>query len=264
MRSYLDLLGDILDCGTQKEDRTGTGTLSVFGRQLRFDLGQGFPLLTTKKLHWPSIVHELLWFLSGSTNISYLKRQGVTIWNEWADEQGELGPVYGKQWRAWEAGDGRVIDQLTQVVETIRKDPDSRRLLVSAWNVADVSHMALPPCHYSFQFYIADGRLSCLFNMRSVDVFLGLPFNIASYALLTHMVAQQCDLEPGELIWSGGDVHLYLNHLEQAKLQLGRQPYPPPSLEIVRHPRSLYEYEFEDFHLRGYQAHPHIKAPVAV
>ncbi len=264
MRNYLDLLGDILEHGIEKGDRTGTGTLSVFGRQLRFDLRQGFPLLTTKKLHWPSIVHELLWFLSGSTHIGYLQRQGVSIWNEWADEEGELGPVYGKQWRAWETPDGRVIDQLTQVVETIKKDPNSRRLLVSAWNVADISRMALPPCHYSFQFYTASGRLSCLFNMRSVDVFLGLPFNIASYALLTHMVAQQCGLEPGDLIWSGGDVHLYLNHLEQARLQRGRRPYPPPSLEITRHPRSLYEYRFEDFQLHGYQAHPHIKAPVAV
>ncbi len=264
MRAYLDLLRDVLNYGTPKDDRTGTGTLSVFGRQLRFDLEQGFPLLTTKKLHWPSIVHELLWFLSGNTNIQYLNQHGVTIWDEWADEQGELGPVYGKQWRNWESGDGRTIDQLTLVVETIKKDPDSRRLLVNAWNIADVSNMKLPPCHYSFQFYVTNGRLSCLFNMRSVDVFLGLPFNIASYSLLTHMVAQQCDLQPGELIWSGGDVHLYRNHLEQARLQLARKPYPLPSLEILRFPPSLYNYRFEDFQLRDYQTHPHIKAPVAV
>ncbi len=264
MRAYLDLLRDILDHGTPKDDRTGTGTLSVFGRQLRFDLGRGFPLLTTKKLHWPSIVHELLWFLSGSTNLRYLHEHRVTIWDEWADENGELGPVYGKQWRAWEAPDGRTIDQLSRVVETVRRDPDSRRLLVSAWNVADVERMALPPCHYAFQFYVAGGRLSCLFNMRSVDVFLGLPFNIASYALLTHMVAQQCDLEPGELIWSGGDVHLYRNHLEQARLQIRRTPYPLPRLEILRRPPDLFSYRFEDFRLHDYQAHPHIKAPVAV
>ncbi len=264
MRAYLDLLRDILDHGVVKNDRTGTGTLSVFGRQLRFDLGRGFPLLTTKKLHWPSIVHELLWFLSGSTNIKYLHDHGVTIWDEWADENGELGPVYGKQWRAWEAPDGRRIDQLSRVVDTLRRDPDSRRLLVNAWNVADVERMALPPCHYAFQFYVAGGRLSCLFTMRSVDVFLGLPFNIASYALLTHMVAQQCDLQPGELIWSGGDVHLYRNHLEQARLQLSREPFPPPRLEIRRRPASLYEYRFEDFVLHDYRAHPPIKAPVAV
>ncbi|BCX81003.1 thymidylate synthase [Methylomarinovum caldicuralii] len=264
MRPYLDLLRDILEHGTPKDDRTGTGTLSVFGRQLRFDLTTGFPLLTTKKLHWPSIVHELLWFLSGSTNIRYLHDHKVTIWDEWADDDGELGPVYGKQWRAWETPDGRTIDQLAEVVATIRRDPDSRRLLVSAWNVADIGRMALPPCHYSFQFYVAAGKLSCLFNMRSVDVFLGLPFNIASYALLTHMVAQQCDLAPGELIWSGGDVHLYRNHLEQARLQLGRQPYPPPRLEILRRPPSLFAYRFEDFRLHDYRAHPHIKAPVAV
>ncbi len=264
MRAYLDLLQDILDHGVAKNDRTGTGTLSVFGRQLRFDLSRGFPLLTTKKLHWPSIVHELLWFLSGSTNIEYLHGHGVTIWDEWADENGELGPVYGKQWRAWETPDGRLIDQLGNVVETLRRDPDSRRLLVNAWNVADVERMALPPCHYAFQFYVAAGRLSCLFTMRSVDVFLGLPFNIASYALLTHMVAQQCDLQPGELIWSGGDVHLYRNHLEQARLQLSRKPFPPPRLEIRRRPASLDEYRFDDFVLHDYQAHPPIKAPVAV
>lgn len=264
MRAYLDLLQDILDHGVAKSDRTGTGTLSVFGRQLRFDLRQGFPLLTTKRLHWPSIVHELLWFLSGSTNIKYLHDNKVTIWDEWADEKGDLGPVYGKQWRAWEGPGGKVVDQLTQVVETLGREPDSRRLLVSAWNVADVERMALPPCHYAFQFYVAEGRLSCLFTMRSVDVFLGLPFNIASYALLTHMVAQQCNLKVGELIWTGGDVHLYRNHLEQVRLQLSRQPFPLPRLEIRRKPDSLYEYRFSDFILHRYPAHPPIKAPVAV
>ncbi len=264
MRAYLDLLRDVLDHGVAKEDRTGTGTLSVFGRQLRFDLSRGFPLLTTKKLHWPSIVHELLWFLSGSTNIRYLHANKVTIWDEWADENGELGPVYGKQWRAWETPQGETVDQLSRIVAALKRDPDSRRLLVSAWNVADIQRMALPPCHYAFQFYVAKGRLSCLFNMRSVDVFLGLPFNIASYALLTHMVAQQCDLEPGDLIWSGGDVHLYRNHLEQARLQLTRQPFPLPRLAIRRKPASLFEYRFDDFVLHDYQAHPHIRAPVAV
>jgi len=264
MQIYLTLLADILENGTPKHDRTGTGTLSVFGRQLRFDLTQGFPLLTTKKLHWRSIVHELLWFLSGSTNIRYLHDHGVTIWDEWADETGHLGPVYGKQWRAWESADGRVIDQLSQIMETLKSDPNSRRLLVSAWNVADVAHMALPPCHYSYQFYVSNRRLSCLFNMRSVDVFLGLPFNIASYALLTHMVAQQSDLQAGELVWSGGDVHLYQNHLEQARLQLTRTPYPLPALEIKKRPPSLFDYVFDDFHLNNYQSHPPIKAPVAV
>ena len=264
MQIYLDLLQDLLDHGIQKKDRTGTGTLSVFGRQMRFDLEQGFPMLTTKKLHWPSIVHELLWFLSGSTNIHYLNQHGVSIWDEWADDQGELGPVYGKQWRAWQTSDGRTIDQLSLVIDTIKRDPNSRRLLVNAWNVSDVAHMALPPCHYSFQFYIAEGRLSCLFNMRSVDVFLGLPFNIVSYALLTHMMAQQCGLRPGELIWSGGDVHLYLNHLEQAREQLERRPYSLPTMQICRNPPSLFEYRFDDFQLHNYQAHPHIKAPVAI
>ncbi|GAB2699730.1 thymidylate synthase [Paenibacillus thermoaerophilus] len=264
MKSYQDLLRDILENGVRKEDRTGTGTISVFGRQLRFDLSKGFPLLTTKKLHTKSIVHELLWFLSGSTNIRYLQENGVTIWDEWADEQGNLGRVYGAQWRTWQAPDGRVIDQISGVIDQIRTNPDSRRHLVSAWNPAEVEDMALPPCHYAFQFYVANGRLSCMFQMRSVDTFLGLPFNIASYALLTHMVAQQCDLEPGELIWTGGDVHLYLNHLEQAKLQLSREPYPLPVLRILRKPDSIFEYKYEDFVFEGYQSHPAIKAPIAV
>lgn len=263
MRAYLELLLDILDHGVAKDDRTGVGTLSVFGRQLRLDLGQGFPLLTTKKLHWPSIVHELLWFLSGDTNIAYLNRHGVTIWDEWADPTGDLGPIYGKQWRAWEGRDG-TIDQLGRLVETLKRDPNSRRLLVSAWNVADLAKMALPPCHYAFQFYIAGGKLSCMFHMRSVDVFLGLPFNLASYALLTHMIAHQVGLEVGELIWTGGDVHLYRNHLEQARTQLQRAPYPLPKLEIVRRPASLFDYRFEDFRLHGYRAHPPIRAEVAV
>ncbi len=264
MQVYLDLINDILDNGTPKSDRTGTGTLSVFGRQLRFDLTKGFPLLTTKKLHWPSIVHELLWFLSGSTNISYLREHGVTIWDEWADKNGELGPVYGHQWRAWKNLRGESIDQLALVIEMLKQTPDSRRLLVNAWNVGDLDDMALPPCHYAYQFYVADGKLSCLFNMRSVDVFLGLPFNIASYALLTHMVAQQSHLTPGEVIWNGGDVHLYSNHLNQARLQLKRTPLELPQLEITRCPPSLFEYCFEDFQLKNYNPHPHIKAPVAV
>ncbi len=248
----------------QKDDRTGTGTISVFGRQLRFDLSEGFPLLTTKKLHVKSIFHELLWFLSGDTNIKYLRDNGVTIWDEWADEHGELGPVYGSQWRAWKAPDGRIIDQIAGVVEQIRTNPDSRRHLVSAWNVSDIDRMALPPCHYAFQFYVAGGKLSCMFHMRSVDTFLGLPFNIASYALLTHMMAQQCGLEAGELIWTGGDVHIYLNHLEQVRLQLTREPYPLPQLVIKRKPDSIFDYKYEDFEIVGYKAHPHIKAPVAV
>jgi len=249
---------------SKKEDRTGTGTLSVFGRQLRFDLAAGFPVVTTKKLHIRSIIHELLWFLSGSTNIRYLQENRVTIWDEWADENGELGPVYGSQWRSWPAPDGRKIDQIAQVVEQIKRNPDSRRLLVSAWNVAEIERMALPPCHYAFQFYVAEGKLSCMLNMRSVDTFLGLPFNIASYALLTHMVAQQCGLQVGELIWSGGDVHLYSNHVEQAKLQLTREPYPLPRLVIKRKPESIFDYKYEDFEIVGYQCHPAIKAPIAV
>ncbi|MEJ8543833.1 thymidylate synthase [Brevibacillus borstelensis] len=264
MKAYLELLQDILDNGVEKEDRTGTGTISVFGRQLRMDLQQGFPLLTTKKVHMKSIIHELLWFLSGETNIRYLNENGVTIWDEWADEEGNLGRVYGAQWRTWRGPDGQVVDQIANVVEQIRTNPDSRRHLVSAWNPAEVDDMALPPCHYAFQFYVANGRLSCLFNMRSVDTFLGLPFNLASYALLTHMVAQQCDLEPGELIWTGGDVHIYLNHMEQVKLQLTREPYPQPTLKIARKPDSIFDYKYEDFELIGYQSHPGIKAPIAV
>ncbi|PUA39261.1 thymidylate synthase [Paenibacillus elgii] len=264
MQKYLDLLQDIMTSGVRKEDRTGTGTISVFGRQIRFDLSEGFPLLTTKKLHIRSILHELLWFLSGDTNIRYLQENGVTIWDEWADENGDLGPVYGSQWRSWPAPDGRSIDQIAKLIEQIKRNPDSRRHLVSAWNPAEVDNMALPPCHYAFQFYVADGKLSCLFNMRSVDTFLGLPFNIASYAFLTHMVAQQCDLQPGELIWTGGDVHIYANHVEQVKLQLTREPYPLPQLVIKRKPDSLFDYRFEDFEIIGYQSHPAIKAPIAV
>ncbi|PZE20717.1 thymidylate synthase [Paenibacillus xerothermodurans] len=264
MKDYLDLLQDILENGTEKADRTGTGTISVFGRQLRFDLSQGFPLLTTKKLHVRSIIHELLWFLSGDTNIRYLQENKVTIWDEWADEHGDLGPVYGSQWRAWPSPDGRYIDQISQVLQQIKNNPDSRRHLVVAWNPAEVDRMALPPCHYAFQFYVAHGKLSCLFNMRSVDTFLGLPFNLASYALLTHMLAQQCDLSVGELIWTGGDVHLYLNHVEQAKLQLTRAPYQLPTLTIKRQPSSIFDYKFEDFVIEGYVSHPGIKAPISV
>lgn len=264
MRAYLNLLEDILENGTAKEDRTGTGTISVFGRQLRFDLSESFPLVTTKKLHIKSIVHELLWFLSGSTNINYLLQNGVRIWNEWADEEGNLGRVYGAQWRTWLGPDGETVDQITNVIEQIRNNPDSRRHLVSAWNPAEVDEMALPPCHYAFQFYVANGKLSCMFQMRSVDTFLGLPFNIASYALLTHMVAQQCDLDVGELIWTGGDVHIYSNHIEQVKLQLTREPYPLPKLIIKRKPESIFDYKFEDFEFADYKHHPTIKAPIAV
>lgn len=264
MRKYLDLLQDVLDNGTAKSDRTGTGTLSVFGRQLRFDLAEGFPLLTTKRIHLKSVIHELLWFLKGETNISYLKDNGVTIWDEWADENGELGPVYGSQWRAWESADGRRIDQIAEVIESIRNIPDSRRHIVSAWNVGEIDQMKLPPCHFVFQFYVAGGKLSCMLTMRSVDTFLGLPFNIASYALLTHMVAQQCDLEPGEFIWSGGDVHIYSNHLEQVKTQLAREPYELPKLKIRRKPDSIFDYTFDDFEFIDYRHHPAIKAPVAI
>ncbi|GAB7054361.1 MULTISPECIES: thymidylate synthase [Paenibacillus] len=264
MRAYLDLLSDILEQGVRKDDRTGTGTISVFGRQMRINLAEGFPLLTTKKLHIKSIVHELLWFLSGSTNVNYLRENGVTIWDEWADEEGNLGRVYGAQWRTWPAPGGQTIDQITKVIEQIRHNPDSRRHLVSAWNVAEIDQMALPPCHYAFQFYVADGKLSCMFQMRSVDTFLGLPFNLASYALLTHMVAQQCDLEVGDLVWTGGDVHIYLNHLEQVKLQLTREPRPLPKLNILRKPESIFDYRFEDFEFIDYHPHPGIKAPIAV
>ncbi|WP_405080281.1 thymidylate synthase [Paenibacillus chitinolyticus] len=264
MNKYLELLKDIKENGTRKEDRTGTGTISVFGRQMRMNLAEGFPLLTTKKLHMRSIIHELLWFLKGETNIRYLHDNGVTIWDEWADEDGNLGRVYGAQWRTWQAPDGRTIDQITQVIDQIKTNPDSRRHLVSAWNVAEVDRMALPPCHYAFQFYVADGKLSCMFQMRSVDTFLGLPFNLASYALLTHMVAQQCDLEVGDLVWTGGDVHIYLNHLEQVEKQLAREPFPLPKLEIKRKPDSIFDYAYEDFEFVGYQSHPGIKAPIAI
>jgi len=264
MRQYLDLLKDILDNGARKTDRTGTGTLSVFGRQLRFDLAEGFPLVTTKRLHLKSIIYELLWFLKGDTNIKYLKDNGVSIWDEWADANGDLGPVYGSQWRSWPAPDGRHIDQITQVLNQIKSKPDSRRHIVTAWNPAEVDSMALPPCHALFQFYVADGRLSCQLYQRSCDTFLGLPFNIASYALLTHMVAQQCDLEPGDFVWTGGDTHLYLNHLEQTNLQLSRQPFPLPKLVIKRKPDSLFDYQFGDFEIVNYQYHSSIKAPIAV
>lgn len=264
MKQYLDLMQDILDHGTHKSDRTGTGTLSVFGRQMRFNLAEGFPLVTTKKLHLRSIIHELLWFLNGDTNVKYLNDNGVTIWDEWADENGDLGPVYGSQWRSWPAPDGRSIDQISQVLQQIKQKPDSRRHIVTAWNPAEVDNMALPPCHALFQFYVADGRLSCQLYQRSADFFLGVPFNIASYALLTHMVAQQCDLLPGEFVWTGGDVHLYTNHLEQARLQLSRTPYPLPALNIRRKPDSLFTYTFDDFEIVNYQSHPAIKAPIAV
>ena len=264
MQAYLELLRHILDRGVEKADRTGTGTRSVFGYQMRFDLAEGFPLLTTKKLHLKSILHELLWFLRGDTNIAYLRQQGVTIWDEWADENGELGPVYGYQWRSWPAPDGGKIDQISDVIERIRRTPDSRRLIVSAWNVADLDRMALPPCHLLFQFYVAEGRLSCQMYQRSADVFLGVPFNIASYALLTHMVAKVTDLEPGEFIHTLGDAHLYNNHLEQARLQLSREPRPLPTLCIARKPSSIFDFRNEDFSLENYNPHPHIPAPVAV
>ncbi|MFP5462424.1 MAG: thymidylate synthase, partial [Gammaproteobacteria bacterium] len=254
----------VLEHGADKADRTGTGTRSVFGWQMRFDLSQGFPLVTTKKLHLRSIVNELIWFLSGDTNTRWLRENGVSIWDEWADENGELGPIYGYQWRHWRTPEGGEIDQISDVIERIRKDPDSRRLIVSAWNVADLPKMALAPCHAFFQFYVAGGRLSCQMYQRSADIFLGVPFNIASYALLTHMVAQQCDLEAGDFVWTGGDCHLYSNHLEQAREQLSREPHPLPRLEILRRPDSIFDYRFEDFAVHGYQAHPHIKAPVAI
>ena len=264
MRQYLDLMRHVLEHGDPKTDRTGTGTLSVFGWQMRFGLQDGFPLLTTKRLHTRSIIHELLWFLQGDTNIRYLKDNGVSIWDEWADADGELGPVYGKQWRRWETADGRTVDQVTRVVESIRRNPDSRRHLVSAWNPGEVDDMALPPCHALFQFYVAGGRLSCQLYQRSADIFLGVPFNIASYALLTHMVAQVCELEPGDFIWTGGDCHLYSNHLEQARAQLEREPRPLPTLRLNPAVRDLFGFRFEDIVLEGYDPHPHIKAPVAV
>ncbi|MBX9899196.1 MAG: thymidylate synthase [Burkholderiaceae bacterium] len=264
MHQYLDFMRHVKNTGVKKTDRTGTGTLSVFAHQMRFDLSQGFPLLTTKKLHIKSIIHELIWFLAGSTNIQYLKENGVSIWNEWADENGELGPVYGSQWRSWPTPDGQKIDQIEQIIQQIKTTPDSRRIIVSAWNVADVPKMKLPPCHALFQFYVADGKLSCQLYQRSADIFLGVPFNIASYALLTHMVAQQTNLDVGDFIWTGGDCHLYLNHLDQANEQLSREPLPLPKLNIKRKPASIFEYRFEDFEIQDYQAHPHIKAPVAV
>jgi thymidylate synthase len=264
MQQYHDLMRHVRTSGARKTDRTGTGTLSVFGHQMRFDLAQGFPLVTTKKVHLKSVVHELLWFLRGDTNTRYLREHGVTIWDEWADANGELGPVYGKQWRSWPTPDGGSIDQISQVLEQLRAAPDSRRIIVSAWNVGQLSQMALMPCHAFFQFYVADGKLSCQLYQRSADIFLGVPFNIASYALLTHMIAAQCDLEPGDFVWTGGDCHLYLNHLEQADLQLSREPYPLPSLHIARRPPSLFDYTFDDFEFRNYQHHPAIKAPVAV
>ncbi len=264
MQQYLDLMRHVLTNGTRKSDRTGTGTLSVFGYQMRFDLAAGFPLLTTKKLHVKSIIHELLWFLRGDSNIAYLRENGVTIWDEWADENGDLGPIYGVQWRSWPTADGRHIDQISQLIEQIRNTPDSRRLIVSAWNVGEIERMALPPCHALFQFYVADGKLSCQLYQRSADIFLGVPFNIASYALLTLMVAQVTDLAPGEFIHTLGDAHLYLNHLEQARLQLTRQPLPLPRMRLNPEVRNIFDFRYEDFELLDYQSHPHIKAPVAV
>jgi thymidylate synthase len=264
MQSYLDLLQHIMDSGTWKNDRTGTGTTSVFGYQMRFDLSEGFPLVTTKKVHLRSIIHELLWFLKGETNIKYLKENGVSIWDEWADANGELGPVYGKQWRSWEGADGQVIDQVKDLIDQIRKNPDSRRLIISAWNVADLPKMALMPCHTLFQFYVANGKLSCQLYQRSADVFLGVPFNIASYALLTLMVAQVCDLQPGDFVHTFGDVHLYSNHVEQAKIQLSRKPFPLPTMKLNPDVRDIFDFQFSDFTLEHYQCHPAIKAPVAV
>ena len=264
MRQYLDLMRHVLEHGDPKTDRTGTGTLSVFGWQMRFRLQDGFPLLTTKKLHTRSIIHELLWFLQGDTNIRYLKENGVSIWDEWADENGDLGPVYGKQWRRWEPADGRSVEQITRLVEGIRRNPDSRRHLVTAWNPGEVDNMALPPCHALFQFYVANGRLSCQLYQRSADIFLGVPFNIASYALLTHMIALACDLAPGDFVWTGGDCHLYLNHLEQAREQLSREPRPLPQLRINPAVKDVFAFRFEDFTLEGYDPHPHIAAPIAV
>jgi thymidylate synthase len=264
MQQYLSLMRHVRDNGTQREDRTGTGTLAVFGHQMRFDLGKGFPLVTTKKLHTRSIIHELLWFLRGDSNTRYLKENGVTIWDEWADADGELGPIYGVQWRHWPKPGGGTVDQITQIMQQLRETPDSRRIIVSAWNVAELDDMALPPCHLLFQLYVADGKLSCQLYQRSCDVFLGVPFNIASYALLTHMLAQQADLAVGDFIWTGGDCHLYLNHLAQADEQLQREPMPLPRLAIKRRPPSIFDYEFDDFEIVNYHPHAHIKAAVAV
>lgn len=264
MKQYLDLMQHVLDTGTQKHDRTGTGTISVFGYQMRFDLAKGFPMVTTKKLHLKSIIHELIWFLKGDTNIQYLKDNGVRIWDEWADEHGNLGPVYGSQWRSWPKADGGHIDQIAQIIHTIKNNPDSRRIIVSAWNVADIENMALPPCHAFFQFYVANGKLSCQLYQRSADIFLGVPFNIASYALLTLMVAQVCNLKAGEFIHTFGDAHLYNNHIEQAKLQLSRTPYTLPRIKINPDIKDIFDFKFEDFELCDYLAHPHIKAEVSV
>jgi len=264
MKQYLDLMRHVRDNGTKKEDRTGTGTVSVFGHQMRFDLKDGFPLVTTKKCHLKSIIHELLWFLSGDTNIKYLQDNGVRIWNEWADENGNLGPVYGYQWRSWPTADGSHIDQISQIIDQIKNTPDSRRIIVSAWNVGEIDNMALPPCHMMFQFYVADGRLSCQLYQRSADIFLGVPFNIASYALLTMMVAQVCDLAPGDFVHTLGDAHLYSNHLEQVDEQLSRKPFPLPIMRINPQVKSIFDFTYDDFELVGYEAHPHIKATVAV
>jgi thymidylate synthase len=264
MKQYHDLLKHILENGHEKTDRTGTGTRSVFGYQMRFDLSKGFPLVTTKKLHLKSIIYELLWFLNGDTNIKYLKDHGVSIWDEWADANGDLGPVYGYQWRSWPGRNGEKIDQISKLIDQLKKKPDSRRHIVTAWNPADVDQMALPPCHAMFQFYVADNKLSCQLYQRSCDTFLGLPFNIASYALLVYMIAQQCDFEVGDFVWTGGDVHIYNNHIDQVNLQLTREPYPLPQLKIRRKPSSLFDYQFEDFEIVNYQAHPSIKAPIAV
>jgi len=264
MQQYLSMMRHVRDHGVRKDDRTGTGTLSIFGHQMRFDLSQGFPLVTTKKLHTKSVIHELLWFLRGDSNVRYLQENGISIWNEWADENGELGPIYGVQWRSWPTPSGESVDQIKEVVDLLRDNPDSRRILVSAWNAAELSNMALPPCHTMFQFYVADGKLSCQLYQRSADTFLGVPFNIASYALLTHMLAQQTDLKVGDFVWTGGDCHLYLNHLEQVEEQLSRQPLALPRLAIKRRPDSIFDYQFEDFEILNYECHPHIKAAVAV
>lgn len=264
MKQYQQLMQKILAGGAEKQDRTGTGTLSIFGHQMRFDLQQGFPLVTTKKCHLRSIIHELLWFISGNTNIAYLRDNNVTIWDEWADQNGDLGPVYGQQWRSWPTASGQQIDQITDVIAKIKQDPNSRRLIVSAWNVAELDRMALAPCHALFQFYVAQGKLSCQLYQRSCDVFLGLPFNIASYAVLVHMIAAQCELQVGEFIWTGGDTHLYLNHLEQAHLQLSREPKALPTLTLRRKPASIFDYQFDDFSITGYDPYPAIKAPIAI
>lgn len=264
MRAYLDLLTHILNHGQIKDDRTGTGTLSVFGYQMRFDLNQGFPLITTKKIHLRSVIYELLWFLQGDTNINYLHNNKVTIWDEWANEAGDLGPIYGKQWRSWGAADGRQIDQISALIHMIKTNPDSRRLIVNSWNVGELDQMALMPCHALFQFYVVNNKLSCQLYQRSADVFLGVPFNIASYALLTHMIAEQCDLDVGDFVWTGGDVHIYSNHMQQVQQQLSRKPFPLPRLNIVRRPASIFDYQYEDFEFVNYQCHPAIKAPVAI